>query len=232
MEDLILFTHIPKTSGTSLLKEIIEPNLSPDEVYRHGNIKKVVPALYRNYRLINGHFAYGLHSLSPKKVKYMTFFRDPIERAISFYYFVQQGGDKPETRHPLCDYAESVTLKEFYQNPEFHNHQTRMTAGWIENKFYRYIATPQTKQKILKQAIHNLKHNYYYFGLLEEREKSIDLCQKKFNWHSYQNIAPQKKTHKRAKVNDVDAETLQAIKSGNDLDIEFYDFAREYFKTL
>ena len=107
-----------------------------------------------------------------------------------------------------------------------------MTAGWIENKFYRYIATPQTKQKILKQAIHNLKHNYYYFGLLEEREKSIDLCQKKFNWHSYQNIAPQKKTHKRAKVNDVDAETLQAIKSGNDLDIEFYDFAREYFKTL
>ena len=105
MEDLILFTHIPKTSGTSLLKELIEPNLSSDRIFYNGNIKKIVPGLYRNYQLITGHFSYGMHFFSPKKVKYITFLREPIERAISFYYFVQQGGDNPATRHPLTDSA-------------------------------------------------------------------------------------------------------------------------------
>ena len=232
MEDLILFTHIPKTSGTSLIKELIEPNFSPHSTYRHGNFKKVVPALFKNYQLISGHFAYGLHLLSPKRVKYITFFRDPIERAISFYYFVQQGGDNPRTRHPLCDYAESVTLKEFYENVEFHNHQTRMTAGWLENKFYKYLASPKNKQKILKKAIYNLQYKYYYFGLLEEREKSIELCRKKFNWHNYQTVTHQKKTYKRATINDIDSETIDTIKAANDLDLKLYEFARDRFNSF
>lgn len=232
MEDLILFTHIPKTSGTSLLKELIEPNLAPDRIFRNGNIKKIVPALHKNYQLISGHFAYGLHFFSPQKVKYITFLREPTERAISFYYFVQQGKDNPVTRHPLCDYAESVSLQEFYQNKQFHNHQTRMTAGWLEHKLYKYLDSPKNQQLILTKAINNLKNNYYYYGLLEEREKSVAFCQKKFNWHNYQTVKPQKKTYKRARVDDVDLKTLKTIQAANALDIEFYNFALEHFNSL
>ena len=232
MEDLILFTHIPKTSGTSLLKELIEPNLSPNTIYYQGNIKKIVPALYKNYQLVSGHFSYGMHLFSPRKVKYITFLREPVERAISFYYFVQQGGDDPATRHPLCDYAESVTLQEFYQNKEFHNHQTRMTAGWIDHKFYKYLDSPKNQQRVLTKAIKNLKNKYYYFGLLEEREKSIALCKKKFDWHNYQTVNPQKKTHKRARIDDVDSKTLKTIKAANALDLEFYNFALKRFNSL
>lgn len=223
MEDLILFTHIPKTSGTSLDKELIEANFPLESIFYHGNIKKIVPAFYQKYQVISGHFTYGLHLFSPRKVKYMTFLREPIDRAVSYYYFIQQA------KHRDRAYAESVTLKEFYENKKFHNHQTRMLSGWWEHKFYKYISTSKNQQKILDRAINNLQHKYYYFGILEEREKSIALCQQKFDWSNFKKVEYQKKTIKRRKVQDLDQSTLDTIIKANELDLQLYSFALELF---
>lgn len=193
MNDLILFTHIPKTSGTSLDKELVEVNLPPESIYYHGNIKKIIPAFYQNYQIISGHFAYGLHLFSPRKVKYMTFLREPIDRAVSYYYFIQQA------KHRDRAYAESVTLKKFYENKKFHNYQTRMISGWLAHKFYRQISSQKNQQKILDRAINNLQYKYYYFGILEEREKSIELCQNKFDWSNFKKLNIKRKPSKDVK---------------------------------
>jgi len=229
MQELIIFTHIPKTSGVSFLKGVVEQNIDREKVYEYRRLPQFISSASKGYDFVHGHVPYGAHLFTQRPVKYITFLRDPVDRAISFYYFVQQGGDKPETRHPLCDYAESVSLKEFYQNPKFHNHQTRFVAGFIADKFYSYLDYPIVRDRILQRAKHNLKENYQCFGLLEYREESLAVFKSRMGWDNSVEIPHQKKTFARKQISEVDADTLEAIKKGNDLDIQLYQYALDIF---
>lgn len=229
MSEVIIFTHIPKTSGVSLLRELIEPNFVPEQMYGYRRLQQFISDIRQDYRFVRGHVPYGLHRFTTRPVRYITFLRDPIDRAISFYYFVQQDGDNPATRHPLCDYAESVTLKEFYENKAFQNYQTRFISGFLSTKFHNVFGSELLKPYVLKIAKSNLKKHYACFGLLEEREKSLELFRYKFGWDDSQQVPHMKKTRNRPRVNDVDAETLAALKAGNALDIQFYDYAAKLF---
>lgn len=229
MSDVIIFTHIPKTSGVSLLRELVEPNFEPKHMYGYRKLKFFIPDMKKDFRFVRGHVPFGLHRFTTRPVKYITFLRDPIDRAISFYYFVQQDGETSATRHPLCDYAESVTLKEFYQNKEFQNYQTRFLCGFLSFKFYNFFGSDLMKPYVLQTAKNHLLNQYACFGVLEEREKSLELFRHKFNWVDSQQVPHMKKTRNRPRVNDVDEETLESLKQANALDIQLYDYALKLF---
>lgn len=231
MDDLILFTHIPKTSGTSFIEEMVKSNLDSNQICHVAGLRKIIPALQKEYKFIYGHFGYGIHLFTQKKVNYITFLRDPIDQAVSFYYFVQQDKDNPRLRHPLCDYAESVTLKEFYKTKNFHNIQTRFIAGFMTHKLYPLCANKLSKNIILKKAIHNLKNNYAYFGILEERENSLTLFQNKFALDKRIDISHKKRTRSRPKIEEIDDKTIKVIKQANNLDSQLYSFALKFFKS-
>ena len=231
MDNLIVFTHIPKTSGTSFIKEIIEPNIGGDQIYRGGRLKSNITALQKDCKFLSGHFPYGLHMFTRKKIKYITFLREPIDRAVSFYFFVKNHKDNPKLRHPLYDYAESVTLKEFYQNKIFHNLQTRFIGGLIFDKLYPFTPYPIIKNVMLESAMQNLEKKYFCFGILEEREKSITLLQNKFALTKRMNIAPKKRSILRPRIDQVDHETIQILKHANDLDLQLYSFGLNLFKS-
>ena len=72
-------------------------------------------------------------------------------------------------------------------------------------------------------------NQYACFGLLEERDKSLELFRHKFNWVDSQQVPHMKKTRNRPRVNDVDEETLAALKQANSLDIQLYDYALKLF---
>jgi len=229
MNDLIIFTHIPKTSGVSFLKGVVEENISSEKIYEYRRLPQFVASASQDIDFIHGHVPYGGHLFTQRPVQYVTFLRDPIDRAISFYYFVQQGGERPETRHPLCNYAESVSLKEFYKNPIFHNHQTRFLAGYVSDKFYQYIHSSFIKKRILQRATSNLEAKYKCFGLLEYRDESIKWFKERMGWTDSVEVPHQKKTFKRKKIDDVDEETLETIRQSHDLDIQLYQHALKLF---
>jgi hypothetical protein len=231
MRDVIIFTHIPKTSGVSLLRELIEPNFRPEQMYGYRKLNLFVSDMRKDYRFVRGHVPYGLHRFTNRSVQYITFLRDPIDRAISFYYFVQQDGENPATRHPLCDYAESVTLKKFYENTAFQDYQTRFLCGFLSLKYHWIFGTKALKPLVLKTAIGHLKNNYACFGLLEKRDESLELFRHRFGWGDSQSVPHMKKTRNRPRVNDVDAETLAALKAGNSLDIQLYNHATQLFNA-
>lgn len=228
---IVIFTHIPKTSGVSLLKELIEPNFEPAHIYGYRKLQQFIPDMRQGYRFVRGHVPFGLHQFTSRPVKYITFLREPIDRAISFYYFVQQDGENPSTRNPLCDYAESVTLREFYQNKQFQNYQTRFLAGFLSTKFYHLSAFPVLKARVLARAIANLEHRYDCFGLLEERQKSIELFQRRFNWKTVDLGTLYKKTRERPQVLELDEDTLATLRAANDLDLQLYAHAQTLFRA-
>lgn len=103
----IVIVHIPKAAGTSL-KKAIENKVGADNVYFDYNRplakrdlqRKVhclissITAKPRAEALIFGHFLAGKYAKfngayfkSRKKIAYVTFLRDPLQRAISHFFF-------------------------------------------------------------------------------------------------------------------------------------------------
>jgi hypothetical protein len=223
---LIIFTHIPKTAGTSFLKTVVEPNIPESQIYHYGDIKKFFVEQH-DYTLVEGHVPYGLHYFTNRPVKYITFLRNPIERAVSYYYFIKDS-DVNVYKHPLRDYADSVSLKEFYENKKFQNQQTRFLAGFLSDRLYAINSYLSLEKVILDKAVNHLL-NYYCFGILERFEQSIALFQERLEWPKTVKVAHQKKTNKRPKLADLDKATLHSLKEAHILDLYLYDFAVKYF---
>lgn len=224
MDYLIIFTHIPKTAGTSFIKTVVEPNICG--FYRYKGMKKFVLDNQIDQLFVQGHCPYGLHLLTRKKhIQYITFLRDPVERAISYYYFIKDS-DTKLYKHPLRDYADSVSLKEFYENKNFQNLQTRFIAGLLQHSLYSKI---QLKKIVLKSAKQNLS-NFYFYGISEKFEQSVEKISNKLAWEKVVESSLRKKTKKRPLIENIDKTTLLSLNAAHDLDWQLYNFAVKHFE--
>lgn len=231
MEPLILFTHIEKTAGTSFVDTLIAPNFPPDRVVKCAGIRSYRAALKQNPALITGHTPYGLHLLTHRKVTYITFLRDPIERMVSHYYFVRESVFN-RYEHPLYRFANSVDIAGFARDRRFHNRQTRFIAGLAAHKFYDRIPSAAFERLVLAQAKRNLERRYACFGLQERFDDSVTLFRRTFGWDAVEQVERQKKTRGRPLLQDLDAATLQTLREANALDIALYAFAQKRFDEV
>lgn len=250
--ELIIFTHIPKTAGTSL-KQILNKNYDPKNIfllYGDNPLKKSIKLLIddlnvtlqnednkkskneKKIKVIGGHLGFGIHELIiPRYFTYITLLRNPIERVISYYshvkrYFNNQLGDK----------ARSMTLKEFVEGQvsiEVDNWQTRYLSGLGWQRFMlgtgSNIGYGQCSEEMLKQAKSNLRR-YYIFGIQEEFESSLLLFSQILGWKFATNLEVNVNT-KKTRKEDLDQLTINAIVKHNQLDMDLYLYAENLFKS-
>lgn len=122
---LFVFLHIPKTAGSSLrcvLRQMFTPFYhfyqSNEELEKtEENVKSWAdPGYYNRYLLIGGHVARA-HPLvaAPhltRRIIYVSVFRDPVERAISWYDFIRRWQNGFGTGHPWREMLKDMTLYE------------------------------------------------------------------------------------------------------------------------
>lgn len=226
---MIVFTHVPKTSGTSFRKCLIEPNVPDERIYRYHGLRPLARERRPGRAFVYGHIPYGIHHLLGREARYVTFLRDPIDRAVSYYYFVKDS-DPAIYVHPARADAEAHTLVDFYRLRRYQNWQARFIAGLTHHYLYRRLPAGALDRLVLRGAVANLLGRYRCFGLQERFDESLDLFQERLALPRRRSVAPQKKTGTRPRLGAIDASTRAALRDSNRLDCELYEIARERFE--
>lgn len=230
-ERAIVFLHIPKTAGTTLHR-IIERQYRPGELYSPGlteghgvgELAKLSDERRAEIRMFRGHMGFGVDKHLPVPSTYMTILREPIDRVISYYYFIRR-----TPGHYLHDFVTSgeSDLKAFIDS-EAHvmtdNAQTRVLSGvWHGPRF------GGCTDEMLETAKRNLRDRFAVVGLTERFDETLLLMKKAFGWgnvfYTRQNVSSQ-----RPRREELAPETLQAIASTNQLDIALYRYATDLFE--
>lgn len=123
---LAVFMHIQKTAGTTIV-ELARSAYGNHNVMSHDDYLKGINSCtltgevrvdekvlqdFHNIPFLSGHFGYGFAKRYMPGRYSFTFLRDPIERILSFYYFLR--GCDP-TKFALCQLSQQLTLDEFLQ---------------------------------------------------------------------------------------------------------------------
>lgn len=159
-----------------------------------------------------GHSEYGIHSHLPDDWSYITFLRDPVERIISYNYYV-----KRTPQHRLYQYGK------FNDNMSLLDFVTTMDEPDINNGQIRFISGIQANgDKMLSKAMENIQSHFSFVGTIERFDESLLLLQRKYGWPIPVYFV-KNQTKGRPKARTIDSETLDAIKARNKEDIVLYE---------
>lgn len=234
MEQTLIFFHIPK-SGGSTLREIIGRQY-PAEAILTQDAKKPMEAIEHLQRMsaeqkarlavVQGHSVLGVHDLLPKPSTYVTMLRDPVERVISFYYYILQS---PE-HYLFPRVAEGrMSLRDFIQNgvsKETDNFQCRLLSRDCGRADFG-----QCPPSMLDDARDNLERYFSVVGLTERFTETLVLLGEIFGWRKRLFFRKINVTKNRARREEIPAGVLDLIRGCNQLDMALYQYACERLKT-
>lgn len=224
----IIFVHIPKTAGTTL-HMIIERQYPPELVYTLGekrsfdDFRNLSETRRAEIRLLRGHMNLGAHEFLPGKSLYITLLRDPIERVISYYYFIRR---TPTHYHYDLITSNNLDLLAFLESKAdilMANGQTRILSGGA----YEY-GFGECTQEVLEAAKRNLRERFAVVGLTERFDETLLLLKNALGWRNLF-YTPQRVATDRPKRNELAPDTLDAIVEANQLDIELYQYVTMLF---
>lgn len=223
-DSIIAFVHIAKAGGSTFIDILKKIYTEEDVVHiwpngRFKNVKQLARNKRFKYKVIMGHFTFGIQKILPKRIQYITILRDPIERLISSYFYTKNKKD-----HKLYSYIadNNLSLEEYLLTPltkDIDNGQIRML-----------INTRRAIGKIGNEELNLAKKNLeqqFTFGILEKWDESISIFKEKLDWlevpkYEVKNVSKKKDY----KLSD---EVINKVKEQNKYEIELYDYALEIF---
>jgi hypothetical protein len=223
----VIFLHIPKTGGTTFHK-ILERNYAPDETLtfdgsRHPteieSFAKLPESHRARYRLIKGHVEFGFHRFVAGESTYMTFLRDPIARALSFYSHARTRSDHYLHRLVTDQRMRLENLLERGVTPELFNQQTQMISGCPSGP------NCPLDHNALETAKQNLRSNFCFVGLTEEFDAGVVLLSHMLGW-SRPFYVKRNVSSKKTRAESLPPQIRALVRDANSLDFELYEFAR------
>jgi hypothetical protein len=223
---MLIFVHIPKAGGSTLYS-VIRNSYHPSEIYKLemsdrslGGFRGLRPEQVSGLEVIYGHMDLRVREFLPPDARYVTFLRDPIQRILSFYYYVRY-----MTTDALHDLAVRLPVNEWIRaegRPEFDNGMVRRLTGTLES-----VPFGGCTRELLEQAKATLAR-FDFVGLTERFDESyVALC-RRFGWKlGY--FRAEKGNAKRPPVSELTADVIAAIERQNQLDVELYRYAVELF---
>lgn len=216
MDKKLIFLHIPKNGG-STFRSVLTVQYPFQKIYdiKNQNGKDSIdlpPDIRYKVTLLRGHCLYGIHQYLPGDSQYVTFLREPVDRAISFYYFTQN------LKGPAGKRAKSLSLRDFALTgvcPELDNGQTRRISG-VQPEF------GGVNELHFQKAINNIDNHFVSVGVLDLFDESLLMIAKQLDW-----ILPpfyiRHKVNLRRPNNFVPLSIKNEIRAANKWDMKLYE---------
>ena len=239
-DSIVIFMHVPKTAGTSL-RHIVQSQFQPQNVFEFYNLKTQPPkvrkgiekynslskAQKKSLKFVSGHVGFGLHEFLNRPCSYITVLRDPVERVISYYYFLLRN------QNPI---VKNKTLPEFVETfGGVHNSMTCYLSGLtLQSQLQGLnvdLKSQQFDQETLAKAKINLKNHFKVVGFVDRFDETCILLKQILGWnipsfYVRKNVAKHPKPHR-----EISPETINLIHKFNQLDLSLYNYAREIFEA-
>lgn len=180
----LLYMHIAKTAGTALRETILNNYKQSEVAYIYPeppgfpvrDLRDLPLAQRSQFRLVVGHFQYGIHNEIPNDYKYFSIVRNPLHRVRSHYNF--------HVEHKsliVFDNGRIKTLEEMLKGKvtvDLDNLMVRCFAGVDEAQF-----PPGTiNAEIYDLARHHAEKEFLYIGQQERLDEAYLFLQAKLGW--------------------------------------------------
>jgi len=233
----LLFTHVPKTAGSSL-RAIVErqyPKSTRLNIHEGSPTEnlKILQAFSQTERdamsCVIGHIHFGMHHLFPNgENTYVTMLRHPVRRIISNYYFARS---KPIL--PGYEMAMSLSLTEYAAHPTVNSMTTRYIAGMSGQTPESLTVIQTADESTLERAKANLRDSYKIIGFTEEFDASVLMMQKAFGWGQiyYHAINTGKRLKNKEDRPSLTSELIAEIEAACPLDMALHHYATELYEA-
>lgn len=238
------FLHIPKTAGTTARNFLLTHFPAEQTLILQGTPKEALSVLHERqpHLAYFGHLPYVLLQGFPKLPRLFTVLRDPVERALSHYYFIRQrlrenryNGPVDKTLLQVCE----LEIGDFLQQERDRSQvilgelQTRMLAdcgaSWQLSDYDPRLPPAPLTRADLKLAKERLRQ-CVVVGLSHRLHESLELLCAGFGWSLPTELCCENQTASRPKQHELDATTLRILDEITRADRELYEEGVQLFE--
>jgi hypothetical protein len=239
-EDVLLYIHIPKTGGTSLIsildaqfpdKEVFPLHSTAGENYYWALSRKEL----QRFRFVRGHYRFGpydrdIYKHIVQNPIRITMVREPIQRTISGYRHILR---TPGHRWHASIVSSASKLRDFLTDPKYSlqvsNLQTRVIIGAYPARASGLARPQNTSDEALVVFAKQLLEQHAFVGLMERFEESVQLLMYTFGWAPVEEIPRMNVATDSFSIDSIPEDLMQVLRSRTALDRELYDHAVEMF---
>jgi hypothetical protein len=239
-DDVLVYLHIPKTAGTSLIS-ILDKQFGRHEVFPFHSVSEIgglhdIPLnAHKRYKFVRGHFRLGpfdrcVYRYIVQNPLVFTVLRDPVERTLSAFRHIWR--HQENSLHEEFA-ARNVSLLDFVTSPKFAarvvNHQARQIAGALVPRPMRWITTGGLHQEVLLQIALEKLEQFCFVGLTERFEDSVRVLAAVFGWDLPQELPELNQAPLASRREQLSEEELAAIEAATEVDRCVYEAAKRRF---
>ncbi len=253
--DVLYFLHIAKTAGTTITdyldQQFDQKDILPAKRWEEAfDLLKPKDMKYganpfAKYKLIRGHFGYGIHHQIGKKPDYVTMLRDPVEHTISsFNHLKNDYKTNPNFHHKII--AKEDTLATVMDDPKkarfYNNQQIRYLHQDLDmlkyareqwglrpkGKTTRNLKIPRDRPSkkdipVVKKRLDKFK----FVGVVELMPESLLVLADTFGWKPIRDDKKLMVIKGRPKTESIDKKVIDQIKEIRALDYPIYNYAQD-----
>lgn len=197
-QSILISVHVPKTGGTSfqkILRDLYGEGFREDYAWTEGRPSfmmngfdelsdEEVREAVKGIQCIHGHFAAKkykrLRSVDGISPFFVTWLRDPVERAISTYFFLR-GLDTPEDQQPDWERkAKTMGMLEFFKETPYGSNRQSAQLREMPISAFSFIGIMEQYQESIELFLHQFSPSTNSIDIpheLQNRNKTGDRYQ-------------------------------------------------------
>lgn len=228
-EKTVIFLHVPKAAGTTLC-DIFLRQYKAETIHlldganfdqTQEDFKQLSPEKKVQIRILMGHMYFGLHEYLPSPATYVTMLRNPIDRIVSYYHFVQRLPSHPD--YELIK-AKSISIEDYCQMGIVNmcNGQTRFLANTQSSETY--------SRETLERAKSHLKQHFSVVGIQERFDESLLMLKNELAWKKMPFYYRRNTNRTSSYKQEISNSTRAVLEKYNELDLELYEYVKNIFE--